>query len=171
MPEPETKGWYLVYCKPRQERVAQVNLGRQGFENYLPLIRQPRRRAGKRVMIVEPMFPRYLFVQLDSQRDDWGPIRSTLGVTSLVRFGQQAARVPAQLVDMLRAHEDVQGVQDLPPPDYRRGDAVRIVDGAMMGYEGIFLARSGKERVVVLLNIMGKLARVKVDERFVEPTR
>jgi transcriptional antiterminator RfaH len=39
----------------------------------------------------------------------------------------------------------------------------------LAGYEGIFLARSGKDRVVVLLDIMGKQARVAVDRDAVEP--
>src|SRR5215210_7146750 len=93
-----TKGWYLVYAKPRQESVAQTNLVRQGYETYLPLVRQTVKRQGRRVTVVGPMFPRYLFIRLDTQSDNWAPIRSTLGVVSLVRFGQQAPQVPDALV-------------------------------------------------------------------------
>ncbi len=168
MADTKTRNWYLVYCKPRQEDVARRNLEQQTFETYLPKVRQPRRRLNRRIMTIEPMFPRYLFVCLDRAHDNWGPIRSTLGVTSLVRFGQYPAPVPDDLITALKQREDEQGIQALPATDWTRGDALRIADGAMAGYEGVFLARSGRDRVVVLLDIMGKQARVRVDRDAVE---
>lgn len=38
----------------------------------------------------------------------------------------------------------------------------------MSGYEGIFLAKTGKERVIVLLEIAGKYARVQVSPHQLE---
>lgn len=171
MPEASSKKWYLVYSKPRQEDVARKNLDRQGFETYLPRVRQPRRRLSRRVLVVEPMFPRYLFIHLDAQHDNWGPIRSTLGVTSLVRFGQHPAPVPDDLIAAMKQREDEHGIQELPVPDFKHGDPLRITDGIMTGYEGIFLARSGRDRVLVLLDLMGKYARVQVGQNAVEPLR
>lgn len=167
----DTRKWYLVYCKPRQEGVARVNLKRQGFGTYLPMIRQRRRRLGKQLLIVEPMFPRYLFVHLDSHHDNWGPIRSTLGVTALVRFGQFPTPVPDDLITTLKQRDDPEGVQQLLIPEYRRGEPLRIADGVMAGYEGIYLARSAKDRVIVLLDIMGRQARVELGLDTVEPLR
>jgi transcriptional antiterminator RfaH len=171
MDQVDSKKWYLVYSKPRQEDVASENLARQGFETYLPRIRQPRRRMNRRVLIVQPMFPRYLFIHLDAHHDNWAPIRSTLGVSSLVRFGPYPTPVPDDLVAALRAREDDEGIQNLPAPEFKSGEPLRIGDGAMAGYEGIFLARSGKDRVLVLLDIMGRQARVEVGQDAVEPLR
>ncbi len=157
-----TKDWYLVYAKPRQESVAQTNLARQGYETYLPLVRQVIKRQGRRVIVVGPMFPRYLFIHLDIQSDNWAPIRSTLGVASLVRFGQQAAQVPDKLVAMLQQRADEQGVQTLPVEEHRPGTRVRITEGSLAGYEGVLLAKSGRDRVVLLLEILGKFTRTVV---------
>lgn len=161
--------WYLIFCKPLRERVALENLERQGYHAYLPLMRARKRRKSRYVQVIEPMFPRYLFVHLNDHTDNWAPIRSTLGVANLVRFGTEAARVPDSLVVALRAREDAQGVQSLPVPTFRQGDRVRIAEGAMAGYEAIFQARSSKERVVLLLEVAGKLARVHVAEGDIEP--
>ena len=161
--------WYLVYCKPRQESTARINLGRQGYDTYLPLVRQARRRQGRRVAVVGPMFPRYLFIHLSDRTDNWGPIRSTLGVVSLVRFGMQPAAVPDDLIGMLREREDEEGVQILPIDNYRPGTKVRITEGGFAGYEGIFLARSGTERVTVLLSLLGRAIRTRVDIGAIEP--
>ncbi len=161
--------WYLIYSKPRQEQVARTNLERQGYETYLPLSRETRRRRGRAAEIIVPLFPRYLFIHLDSQTDNWGPIRSTLGVVSLVRFAHQPAQVPDDLVTALRARENPEGLVAVPREIFRRGGRVRITDGSFMGYEGIFLAPSGRGRVVILLDIMGKLTRATVGTISIEP--
>lgn len=165
------KQWYLVYAKPRAEAVAQTNLERQGYATYLPLIRQPRRRAGRRVFAIGPMFPRYLFIRLDRATDNWGPIRSTLGVVSVVRFGGVAAPVPDGLIEALKRREDDQGLHVVPVDSYHPGARVRIIEGGLMGYEGVFLARSGHDRIAVLLELMGRTARTVVDAGAVEPSR
>jgi len=154
--------WYLLYSKPRQEGVAVENLKRQGYETYLPLIRTRRRRQGQYVSLVEPMFPRYLFIHLSDQTDNWGPIRSTLGVSGLVRFGDLPAQVPDRLLQALRSRDDDSGIQQFETPDFKPGDRVRIAEGPMAGYEGIFQARSSKERVVVLLDVVGQATRVQM---------
>jgi transcriptional antiterminator RfaH len=164
-----SKNWYLVYAKPRQETVAQTNLKRQGYETYLPLIRRASKRQGKRVTVIGPMFPRYLFIHLDNRSDNWAPIRSTLGVVSLVRFGAHAAQVPNDLIATLRQREDEQGVQIVLTPEYRPGSRVRITEGSFAGYEGVFLAKSGRDRTVLLLEILGKHTRAVVHVDTIEP--
>jgi transcriptional antiterminator RfaH len=115
------------------------------------------------------MFPRYLFIHLNDQTDNWGPIRSTIGVSNLVRFGMQPARVPDDLIETLRGREDEEGIQLIEPRELQTGDRVRIVEGVMAGYEAIFEAKSGKERVSLLLGIANTTARVKVSRHDIEP--
>ncbi|HEC16388.1 MAG TPA: transcription/translation regulatory transformer protein RfaH [Sedimenticola sp.] len=158
------RAWYLIYTKPQQERRALENLERQGFEAFLPLLRTFRRRRGKRLEVLEPMFPRYLFVHLSEAVDNWAPIRSTLGVSRLVQFGGEPARAPIGLVRILQAGTDEAGVHSRPPRDYQPGEPVRIADGPFAGYEGVFQARSGAERVLLLLEIAGQTARLQIPE-------
>jgi transcriptional antiterminator RfaH len=158
---PSVKSWYLVYTKARQEETALTNLARQGYGVYLPRVRQLRKRQGRRVTVVEPLFPRYLFICLDAETDNWGPVRSTLGVASLVRFGREPARVPDELVAFLKASEGQEGLHELAKRDYQIGERVRVAEGALQGCEGILLARTGGERVVLLLDILGRQVRTQ----------
>ena len=132
-------------------------------------MRVAKRRQGRRVAVITPMFPRYLFVHLSSQTDNWAPIRSTLGVVSIVRFGRAAARVPDALIALLIAREDTEGIQILPVEKYKAGARVRIVQGSFAGYEGIFQAVSGRDRVTVLLDILGRNSRTSVAIDSIEP--
>lgn len=157
------KRWYLIYSKSRQEPLAKENLERQGYSTYLPLLRTPRRRLGRRIIRIEPMFPRYFFIRLDTQTDNWAPIRSTIGVTNLVRFGMTPSPVPDELIQVLRDRDDSSGVQDIPMHEFKEGDMVRIEEGPFTGYEGIFLAKTSQERVLVLLDIVGRSAKARID--------
>ena len=116
-----------------------------------------------------PMFPRYLFIHLNSQTDNWAPIRSTLGVVSIVRFGRAAARVPDLLIKAMKLREDANGIQVLPVEEYAPGIRVRITQGSFAGYEGIFQAATGRDRVAVLLDVLGRNARTTVDSSSIEP--
>ncbi len=102
-----TMTWYLIYTKPRQEAVALTNLSRQGFECYLPMLRVEKIRNRKPALVAEAMFPRYLFIRLDTSDSgqSWSPIRSTLGVNQMVKLGGQPAKVGAQLIDLIRFRE------------------------------------------------------------------
>lgn len=163
------KRWYLVYSKPKKEELARVNLERQGYPVYLPMMRTPRRRMGRRIVRVEPMFPRYLFIHLDTESDNWAPIRSTLGVANIVRFGMYPSPVPDDLVAALHARENDSGVQDIPLHTFKEGEKVRIEEGPFVGYEGIFLARTGEERVLILLDIVGKSAKAQINVEHLGP--
>ncbi len=60
--------WYVVHCKPRQEATAEEHLNRQGYGAYLPKVLLRKRKRDKWVKVVEPLFPRYLFSQVDHLR-------------------------------------------------------------------------------------------------------
>lgn len=154
--------WYLVQTKPRQEQTARTNLARQGYETFLPLLRRQARRPGRAAARLEPLFPRYLFVHLEPEKDDFAPIRSTLGVTQLVRFGAAYAHVPDALIAELRARGGPAGIAELPAPEFRSGDRVRIVEGPLAGYEGIFGAARGRDRVTLLLEIASRQVAIEL---------
>ena len=156
------RNWYLIYAKARQEQLAKDNLERQGYETYLPLIRQRHRVRGRYRHRIEAMFPRYLFIHLSDTTDNWKPIRSTFGVARLICFGGMPARVPAEFVESLKQHADPNGILELPAEELQKGARVRIVEGALAGYEAVFEARTSRERVTLLLDIAGRPVPVRV---------
>lgn len=158
------KHWYLIYAKPRKEMVAEQNLQRQGYEVYLPLIQQPHRRRGHWIEIIEPMFPRYLFVCLRIGYDNIRPIRYTTGVHNLVRFTEGPSVVPDQIVESLKRTADCNtGLHRPKWPLFGPGDAVIIDKGPLAGLQAIFLAETGQERVIILLKMLGRENRVTVE--------
>ena len=148
--------WYLVFTKPKEEERALVNLERQGYSVYLPRVTAERCAKSQLVLKTEPLFPRYLFVQIPEslQEPSWLPIRSTLGVASLVQFGGRPAEVPNSMIIMLQGLE-IQS-QEEPRELFHAGEAVVITSGPFSGIEAVFKVRNGTERVVVLINFLSK---------------
>ena len=160
-PALSTLSWYLVHTKPRQEDVALANLERQGYECYLPQMRIERIRRRKAEIVTEPMFPRYLFIRLDSsdQGKSWSPIRSTLGVSQLVHFGARAAKVDDALVDLLRQREQAMPLDAM----FHSGDSVVIADGPFAGIEAIYQTADAERRAFILLEILSKPVSMQID--------
>jgi transcriptional antiterminator RfaH len=148
--------WYLVHTKPRQEQSALQNLEQQGFQCYLPTLPSEKLLRGKLTVNDLPLFPRYLFIRLGqgASAQSWIPIRSTKGVSRLVSFGVEPARVHDELIDLLKAQEA--SVQGEPERLFKPGEQVRLVGGAFAGFEGIYQMANGERRVMVLIELMSK---------------
>ena len=161
--------WYLVYTKPRLEKVALENLERQGYRCYLPMIRVEKVKRHQLVDDAEPMFPRYLFVELDTsgQGLSWSPIRSTVGVSQLVRFGTHPAQVHPDLIQAIKNREAQAAVQERLQP----GDQVLIQDGPFAGLTAIFQEKDAQRRAIILLEILSRPVSMRIAAASVTPLR
>jgi transcriptional antiterminator RfaH len=152
--------WFVVHTKPRQEAVAQAQLERQGYPVYFPRLCLPRLRRSRWSDVIEPLFPRYLFVGLEVGEQPLAPVRSTRGVSSVLRFGDRYAEVPKSLIEALRNRADESGLHVLADSGFRKGDRVNIIAGPFEGFEAVFESETGADRVRVLLEVLGAAASV-----------
>lgn len=151
--------WHLVYTKSKKENEAELHLDNQGFQVYLPKHRVGVRKRGQYTEITQPLFPRYLFVELTEGVHDYSPIRSTRGVVGLVRVGPDLAIAPSNLIDYLRSNEE-QALAPKPLNPFKVGDKVLVVDGPFAGYEAIYQCDRGEDRALILLSLMNKFSKV-----------
>jgi len=161
--------WYAVMCKPRREALAEANLLNQGYRVFLPRLAIQRRRDGRWVDSVEPLFPRYLFLATANDRQSLAPVRSTLGVSNLVRFGGEPATLPEAVVESLRQRQDPSTGACAQRSPFKRGAAVKLQAGPFTGLEGVFDIEAGENRVFVLLDFLGKINKVKVSRDWLVP--
>jgi transcriptional antiterminator RfaH len=161
--------WYLIHTKPTREAVAEINLRRQGYQVYYPRLLRPTRVRGRWLDRVASLFPRYLFLRLAVGHQAMGPVRSTLGVANVVRFGYDYTVVPDAVVENLRMREDAETglhrIQGRAP--FEPGSNVRVVAGVFEGLEGVFQRESGDERVTLLLGLLGRDTLVQLPAAFV----
>jgi transcriptional antiterminator RfaH len=157
-----TTHWYVIHTKPRQEQRALLNLEQQGYECYLPTLTTEKLRKRVLTVVEEPLFARYLFIRLDDSLfgKGWGAIRSTIGVSSLVTFGTESAKVDERLIEALRAQKDVLCSQ--PQRLFAQGERVLIADGPFAGIEAIYQMNDGESRAMVLIELLRKPTKLKI---------
>jgi transcriptional antiterminator RfaH len=148
----DKRPWYVCHTKPKQEFRAAENLDRQGYQIWLPQMRAWQRK--KSVLI--PMFPRYMFLRPAHEQHSIAPVRSTLGVFGLVRFGTEPATIRDPTLQSLRALEEkLRAAEFASFSPFKQGDQVLIVDGPFKGLEGI-VSKVAEERVSVLMTLLGR---------------
>jgi transcriptional antiterminator RfaH len=146
--------WYAIYSKPRQEGRALKHLSHQGYECFLPTVTVETVKNNAITVQAVPMFPRYLFIRLNQSTSNWMPIRSTQGVSNVVSFANQAARVPSDLIAALQAQPALSKARFEP------NQTLTIQAGALAGFQGIFQSivstPDGQSRAMLLVELMHK---------------
>ena len=152
--------WYVAYTKPKQELIAQDNLLRQNYNVRLPLVR----KIARRKVTLEPLFPRYIFLQPSTAEQSLSPVRSTTGVSSIIRFGMELAVLPEgtcqRIMDFAEAQQQGGLESLLSLQGIEVGDKVLIKSGPFAGLEGLVSAIA-KDRVLVLMSLLGKEQPIK----------
>ncbi|MEN5018700.1 transcription/translation regulatory transformer protein RfaH [Erwinia sp. Eh17-17] len=147
------ESWYLLYCKRGQLLRAKEHLERQAVHCLSPMIALEKTVRGKRTQVNEPLFPNYLFIEFDPESIHTTTISATRGVSHFVRFGNQPATVPVDVINALQ-NDPIETIADsqLPQP----GDTVLITEGAFEGLQAIFTEPDGEARSMLLLNLLNK---------------
>jgi len=160
--------WFLAHAQPKSECKAELHLGAQGFRTYLPQIQKTIRHARQLKTVRAPLFPRYLFVILDLERDRWLSVRSTVGVSSLFsnRDGRPVA-VPIGIVESLieRTDDSLTRLDN----DLVKGQQVRILAGPFVDFIGTLDRLNAAGRVRVLLQLMGTAVPVALHRSALAP--
>lgn len=158
--------WYAVHTQPQAEGRARLNLERQDFRVYMPEFLKRRRHARRSEWVRAPLFPRYLFVAMDVGKARWRAINSTFGVSHLVSRGSEPLAVPEDIIQAIRNREGEDGLiamNEIPVP-FKKGDPVRITEGAFKDLVGLFDGIDEKHRIFVLLDLLGRPVKLRLTE-------
>lgn len=160
--------WYVVHTQPHAENRAISYLERQGYRNFCPRTRRTVRHARKVTSVLAPLFPNYLFVQLDVWRDCWRSVNGTRGVVRLITQGETPQPVPVGIVEALQHCMSANGASSWAP-SLKIGQAVRIADGPFVDFAGTLEYLDAAGRVRVLLDLLGRSVSVALRCEAVTP--
>ncbi|WP_417663670.1 transcription/translation regulatory transformer protein RfaH [Pseudidiomarina donghaiensis] len=155
--------WYVVRTKPRQETRARLNLENQDINAFLPEITLQKIRRGKRTDVTEPLFPGYIFAELDDYAGKFHKVRSTFGVAKMLTFGETPATIPDALIEEMR-HVNAttqQKAQQSAMPQV--GEKVEITYGPFKGFIAEIVQLDGESRCIVLLNWLQKEVKATLE--------
>jgi transcriptional antiterminator RfaH len=157
--------WYLVYCKPHKElRVAKLLSDWFEIATYFPIIH------GRAQARDQPLFPGYLFVQVNLDHLAPNAINMVPGVLQLVTFGNTAQPVRPSLIEALREQvSQINAKGGFPCHQFRPNDVVCVQRGPLRGLEAIFVGpMHSSDRVRILIEFLGRMNEVEVDASSIE---
>ncbi len=165
---PPNKYWYALQTKPRKEPVVTRQLGDMGVDFFFPRLRQRRRVGPRRVFVIDPLFPGYLFV-CPPQGEALVKVRYLYGVKDFVRFGPEPTVVEPEVIEAIR-ERCPNGIAELPQQALSIGQRVLITDGPLAGLEAVFVRElNGQERVELLLRTLSYQASVRLPRDLIHP--
>ena len=157
--------WFVAHTRPRREKKLVEYCTRHRIATTLPCYDSAHKYRGKTVVFRKPLFPGYVFLQLEpGQRDS---VRQNDHVANLLEvFDQETFRRQLEhIILALKEHLEVRLA-----PAIGKGMRVRIKGGPLRGIEGWVEHRYGRTTVLLRLDFISQAAAVKIDADLVEPT-
>lgn len=165
--------WYLVQSKPGAAQIAARNLENQGFGTFLPLQEITKRNDKTFQQQIRPLFPGYLFVQLNPNQGPWRQVNSTRGVARLVRVSTEPSVVPNNIVTELMAQCDDQQVLRKTCCSSARqlhaGKQAQVTQGPLSGFIVSVTDSAPNDRINILIEMMGQATKIAIDARALQP--
>lgn len=145
--------WYLVFTKPKDEDRVGKKLADNDIEYFCPKLKRPTMRTKRITPVIEPLFPRYIFVKVDLEKN-FRNIRYTRGVVSFVDFGGGPVMIDDAIVNEIKSKEVDGFIQyDFEKNKYKKNDKLQIKRGVLKDLDVVFESYlSGDERVSLLIN-------------------
>ncbi len=154
-PQDAELDWYVAHVRPRCEKklVEHGKIYNSSTKKY----------RGKVVTFQKPLFPGYVFLQLNLKTREVA-IQSNYVANMLEVHDQEEFK--EQLSDILFALE--QNVDIRVEPMIGKGNRVMIKSGSLQGQEGWVEDRFGMTTVLLRLDFIGQAAAIKVDASILE---
>jgi transcriptional antiterminator RfaH len=157
--------WACARLEPHRERLALHCLGLAGFVTYFPRLRERRIRAGRKTEVLAPLFPGYCFLTIEAQ---WHAARWSAGVLNLIMDGVGPAKVPDTVIAEIGSRERG-GLIELPRREkFKAGDRVKVLQGPFADHFGLYAGMRGRDRVLVLLALLGGQQKVELLRESIE---
>ncbi len=160
--------WHVIHTKVREEFRALENLKAQGFEVFLPTCQVQKKSQGKIKLTIEPLFNRYLFIRLSDVTSNWFPIRSTKGVSQLLRFGTSSDPIvlPDPIIDCLKQRcPSEEPLHEL----FKKEELLEITKGPFKGLTYFFLKiqtlLDELSRAMLLVEVIGSVQKLWFQSR------
>jgi len=159
--------WHAAYTKSRHEKSVAAQLDILGISNFLPLYTRLSRWKDRRVRLRLPLFPNYVFVQLERARRV--EVFRVPGVISLVSSKNEPVALPESEIERLQQSLTKDGML-VEPHDYLQiGQRVRVVRGPFQGFEGILEQKKNSSKLIISIPQIMRAFAFTVQAEEVEP--
>jgi transcriptional antiterminator NusG len=173
------KQWYLVHTYPGQEEKIKTNIERRaksmGLEERIarvlvPMEEEVKIRAGKRQIVKKKVFPGYVLIEMEMDKETWHFVRQTVGVTGFVGGGSSmdgdkfSPPPPMRQSEVEAVLKSTDPNTVRPKPVWHRGEVVRVTAGPFAESTGKVEDVNVKaEKLTVMISVFGREVPVELD--------
>ena len=151
--------WLIANYKINEVKKVEINLKNQSIDYYLPRIVTKKHNFNPKE---EVMFPGYIFVNTDI--DKYSSVRYTKGIKNIIRFGENIAQISDEEIKSINLVEKSSRLEPLVQ-EIQIGQEVNIVSGTFKGNIAKICSLPSKERVGILLRVLGSLKKIDISEK------
>jgi len=148
--------WYVIYTRPRFEKITYKLLLEKNIHTYLPLKTTIRQWKDRKKKIEIPLIPSYLFVKIDLK--DYLKVLKTEGVVNFIKFNNKFVPVPEWQINnikiMMDENADFQEITD--NQNILKGDFVEIISGKFKGMRGTVVYKGKTKNIIIRLDVVDK---------------
>lgn len=143
-------GWHVLYVKSRWERKVYNSLKEISLESFLPEVKTIRQWSDRKKTILKPLFPSYVFVNINSSLEFHKAI-SVNGACTCIHFGKDYAIVPEKEINQIKMLVGDDNISDIEVnhQDLKVGEKKRITHAPLNGMECEILNVNNTNKIVV----------------------
>ena len=144
------KGWHVLYVKSRHEKKVYESLKKISIDSFLPMIKELRKRSDRKIIIDKPLFPSYVFVNINSSLDFYKGL-AVNGASTYIRFGMEYAKISEQEINKIRLLIGKEYITDIEvsPMLPKIGDLMEITYGPLSGLNCKVVKNSNEHKIIV----------------------
>jgi transcription termination/antitermination protein NusG len=161
------ESWYALHTRPRHEKLVVQRLEERGVKTFLPIVTEVHKWSDRKKQVQLPLFSCYVFAKFVPQRVERLNVLRVGGVLGLVGSGGEGTPIPDGQIDAVRTLIDGP-IPWSSHPFLKIGQRVRIRGGALEGLEGVLVARSGNQTLVISIDAIQRSLAVRVEGYQVE---
>ena len=165
------RNWYVIHTYSGYEeqvsdslrqRIESMGMQNRIFDVVVQKEKQIEIKNGKRKVIEKRIFPGYVLVDMEVTDDSWYVVRNTPNVTGFIGFGVRPTPMSPEEINRIKKRMGVE--EPKYKIDFKMGELVKIIDGALKGFEGkVEEINEDKGSVKVLVNMFGRETPVNLD--------
>ena len=157
--------WYVIYVRANMEEEVQNLLNNRFKESFFSLIPKRRlivKRQGRAYHVLEKLFPGYVFIKTDMDRDKHKVINRTSGVVQLVSANTDYVKVDDNEMAMILKLINSDGIIECSKL-LKENSKITVIEGPLLGMESIIKkVNSHTNRAKILLSLMGEPRTLEV---------
>ena len=148
--EPDSKSWFVLQTRPRNEKKVFRQIEQKGVEVFLPLIEKVSIWSDRKKKISVPLFTGYVFVNA-SEHERIRAITNTTGAVKYIFYDKRPAKVSDREIDLIRQSLATPEKISIEEKKISKGDLILITRGIFKGMRGYVNEFRGKYKLTVNL--------------------